>query len=55
MNESSPNYFIYSEDELIDSDEVSIDKEGGSVDVSIDKEGGDDESTTNELSPPHNP
>lgn len=27
--ENSPNYFIYSEDELVDSSNVSVDKEGG--------------------------
>ena len=33
LNESSPNYFIYSEDELVDSnDETSMEKEGGEDD-----------------------
>ena len=34
--DSSPNYFIYSEDELVDSPDISVDKEGGDEETESD-------------------
>ena len=35
--DNSPNYFIYSEDELVDSGDISVEKEGGDEETESDK------------------